>query len=145
MPLSESDLDYLRSHTSAAMITVAPSGVAKVARVGVVVVDGRIWSSGKQDRLRTKRLRRDPRCTLFVFETDGFGYRAFETNVTILEGPDTPALSLALFREMQHKPEGPLTWYGEELDEAAFMEAIASEGRLIYEFDVQRSYGPVAA
>ncbi|MDQ1491704.1 MAG: hypothetical protein QOJ23_4218 [Actinomycetota bacterium] len=61
MKLSDSELDFLGQHHSAAMVTVAPDGIAKVARVGVALMDGKLWSSGTQDRVRTKRLRTDPR------------------------------------------------------------------------------------
>jgi hypothetical protein len=114
--------------------------VAKAARIGVLVVDGKLWSSGTNDRVRTRRLRRDPRCTLFVFDA-AFAYLTLETAVTILDGPDAPALSVKLFRQMQGKPVGPLSWFGGELDEPAFIQKLVEEGRLIYEFDVKRAYG----
>lgn len=140
MGLSESDLAYLQEHHAAAMITVAPDGVAKVARVGVAVVDGKLWSSGTADRRRTRRLRQDPRCTLFVFDP-GFGYLGLETTVTILDGPEVPDLSVRLFRVMQGRPEGPLSWFGGEVGEETMRQAMVDEGRIIYEFDVHRSYG----
>jgi hypothetical protein len=138
--LSDEEREFVRGNRSAAMITVTPAGVAKAARVGVALVDGRLWSSGTQARARTRRLRRDPRCTLFVFDA-GFGWLALETTVTILEGPDAPAQSVRLFRVMQDRPAGPLSWFGGELEEAAFRQAMVDEGRLIYEFDVHRAYG----
>ncbi|MGH9113750.1 MAG: pyridoxamine 5'-phosphate oxidase family protein, partial [Acidimicrobiales bacterium] len=61
MDLAEPDLDYLDANHSAAMITVGGDGVAKAVRVGVALVDGRLWSSGTADRMRTERLRDDPR------------------------------------------------------------------------------------
>ena len=140
MSLSETELGYLADHHSAAMITVGADGAPKVARVGVAVVDGKLWSSGTRDRMRTKRLRRDPRCTLFVFES-GFSWRALETTVTILDGSNVPELSLRLFRVMQDRPTGPLSWFDGELDDDAFRTAMVEEGRLIYEFDVHRIYG----
>jgi hypothetical protein len=138
--LSDRDLEFLADHHAAAMVTVTPDGVAKTARVGVVLVDGRLWSSGTQDRVRTARLRRDPRCTLFVF-SDSYRWLALETSVTILEGPDAPELSVRMFRTMQGRPSGPLSWFGGELDEAAFRQQMVTEGRLVYEFAVHRSYG----
>jgi uncharacterized pyridoxamine 5'-phosphate oxidase family protein len=138
--LSDDDLDFLKDHHSAAMITIGSGGVPKAARVGVALVDGRLWSSGTQDRVRTKRLRGDPRCTLFVHDP-GFAWLALETTVTILDGPDAPEQNLRLFRVMQSKPEGPLSWFGGELDEAAFLAQMVEEQRLIYEFDAQRAYG----
>jgi PPOX class probable F420-dependent enzyme len=140
VPLSQEDLAYLAEHHSAAMVTIGRDGMPKAARVGIDVVDGRLWSSGTADRVRTKRLRRDPRCTLFVFEP-AFTWLTLETTVRILDGPDAAELNLRLFRSMQGRPEGDLSWFGAELDEDAFLQRMRDEGRLIYEFDVQRAYG----
>jgi len=139
--LSDSQLQFLQDHHSAAMITTTPDGVAKAARVVVALVDGRMWSSGTQDRVRTKRLRRDPRCTLFVFDDTGFAWLALETTVDILDGPDAANLNLQLFRQMQGKPTGELSWFGGSLSEKDFLRTMASEGRLIYQFAVDRAYG----
>ncbi|MDQ1516522.1 MAG: hypothetical protein QOE80_2352 [Actinomycetota bacterium] len=140
MKLTDSELAFLTDHHSAAMVTVTPEGIAKVARVGVAVVDGKLWSSGTGDRVRTRRLRSDPRCTLYVHD-NAFGFLALETTVTIIDGPDAAALNLTLFRQMQDKPTGPLSWFGGELEETDFVARMESEGRLIYEFDVHRAYG----
>jgi hypothetical protein len=138
--LSPEDLAYLGQNQRAAMVTVTSGGTAKAARVGVGLVDGKLWSSGTRDRVRTGRLRRDPRCTLFVFDS-GFGWLTLETTVTILDGPDVGDQSVRLFRGMQGRPTGPLSWFGGELDEQAFRQAMVDEGRLIYEFEVHRAYG----
>jgi pyridoxamine 5'-phosphate oxidase-like protein len=140
MKLSDSELAFLSANHSAAMVTVAAGGIAKVARVGVAMIDGKLWSSGTQDRVRTKRLRADPRCTLYVHD-NAFGFLAVETTVTILDGPDAPALNVRLFREMQGKATGPLSWFGGEYEEAEFLAQMEAEKRLIYEFDPQRTYG----
>lgn len=133
-------MEFLKDHPAAAMITVGADGCAKAARVGVALVDGKLWSSGTQDRARTRRLRRDPRSTLFVFDS-GFAFLTLETTVTLLEGPDVPSQSVRLFRQMQRRPTGPLSWFGGELSEDQFKQAMIDERRLIYEFDVHRSYG----
>jgi PPOX class probable F420-dependent enzyme len=140
MPVSEADLAFLNDNHAAAMITVGDDGRAKVARVGVAVVDGQVWSSGTADRKRTARLRRDPRCTLYVHD-NSYGWVALETDVTILDGPDAPELNLRLFRLMQGRPTGPLSWFGGELDEEAFLQAMRDEKRLVYRFEVTRTYG----
>jgi hypothetical protein len=140
MALSDRDAAFLQGHHSAAMITTARSGVAKAVRVGVALVDGKLWSSGTQDRARTRRLRSDPRCTLFVFDS-GFAWLTLETAVKILEADDAPQLNLRLFRVMQSRPDGPLSWFGGHLSEDEFLRAMVDERRLIYEFDVQRTYG----
>ena len=140
MSLTDSDKDFLDRNVSAAMITVGSAGIAKAIRVGVKLVDGRIWSSGTRDRVRTKRLRRDPRATFFVFDGE-FGYLTLETTVTILDGPDAPELSLRFFRGIQGKPSGPLSWYGDELDEERFLHTMREEGRVIYEGRIDKAYG----
>ncbi len=140
MALTNRDLAFLEDHHAAAMITVSRDGVARLARVGVALVDGQLWSSSTRERVRTKRLRRDPRCTLFVFDP-GFAWLALETVVTLLEGPDAPSQNLRLFRQMQGKPQGPLRWFDREMGEPEFLQAMVDEGRLLYQFEVQRSYG----
>jgi PPOX class probable F420-dependent enzyme len=140
MPVADHDLAFLKDNRSAAMITVGRDGRPKVARVGVAVVDGKVWSSGTADRARTKRLQSDPRCTLYVHD-DGYSWVALETNVTILDGPDAPELSLRLFRLMQDRPSGPLSWFGGELDEDDFIQAMRDEKRLVYRFEVTHTYG----
>jgi hypothetical protein len=141
MELDPKQAEFLDRQHSAAMITLGEGGVAKAVRVGVALVAGKLWSSGTQDRVRTARLRREPRCTLFVFD-QMFSWLTLETTVRILEGPDAAKQNLQLFRIMQARPSGPLRWFNGELDDDAFLQAMASEGRLIYQFDVQRGYGP---
>jgi hypothetical protein len=85
-------------------------------------------------------LRRDPRCTLYVHDP-GYAWLALETSATILDGPDAPELSLRLFRVMQDRPTGPLSWFGGELSEDDFLRAMVDEGRLLYEFEVHHTYG----
>jgi uncharacterized pyridoxamine 5'-phosphate oxidase family protein len=138
--LAEHDLAFLEQHSSAAMITVGSDGTPRVARVGVHVVDGKLWSSGTRSRVRTERLRKDPRCTLFVFDP-GWSWLALETTVSILDGPDVPEMSLRLFRLMQGRPTGDIAWFGGELSPEDFLTAMVEEQRLIYEFEVLRTYG----
>jgi PPOX class probable F420-dependent enzyme len=140
MNLTDQDIDFLTRHHAAAMITVGRDGTPKVARVGVALMDGKLWSSGTADRVRTDRLRRDPRCTVYVHDS-GYAWLALETSVRILDGPDAAELNLRLFRTMQGKPSGPLSWFGGELTEDDFLRAMVDEGRLIYEFEVDRTYG----
>ena len=140
MELDEKQQAFLQDHHAAAMITTAHDGAAKAVRVGIALVDRRIWSSGTTDRVRTRRLRRDPRSTLFVFDP-GPRFLTIEAKVTILDGEDAPRNNLDLFRVMQSRPAGPLNWYGEELDEDAFLARMVSEGRLVYEFSPVKVYG----
>lgn len=140
MELTSTQKEFIESNPAAAMITVGDDGYAKAVRVGVAMIDGKVWSSGTADRVRTERLRDDPHCTLFVF---GQGYEALtlETKVSIIEGSDAVGESVRLFRTMQGRPEGPLMWYGQELDEESFRRAMVDQRRLIYVFDVVNAYG----
>ncbi len=138
--LTDAQRQFLENQHSAAMITTGVDGVPRAVRVGVALVDGRLWSSGTANRVRTKRLRRDPRCTLFVFDNT-WQALTMETSVRLLEGPEVLRQSVALFRTMQKRPTGPLNWFGKELTEEEFLQTMSNEGRLIYEFRVQRAYG----
>ena len=136
---------FLEANRSAGMVTLRRDGSAHAVRVGVALVDGKVWSSGTQDRVRTRHLRRDPRATLFVF---GKGYEALtlEATVRILEGPDAPELNWQLFSVMQRgmspgPAPGHLAWFGKQLDKEEFLRQMAEERRLIYEFNVTREYG----
>jgi PPOX class probable F420-dependent enzyme len=143
--LSDQARAFVEAARSAAMITLRRDGSPHAVRVGVAVVDGRVWSSGTADRLRTRHLRRDPRATLIVF---GSGREALsiDAKVNILEGPDVPELSWKLFSVMQRAltpapPPGHLMWFGKPKPREEFLQAMIDERRLIYEFEVTREYG----
>lgn len=138
------DAAHLEKIHGAAMITLRADGAPHVVRVGVALVDGKLWSSGTQTRVRTRHLRRDPRASLFVWDQQ-FGYLAIESTVRIVEGPDVPDQSVRLFQTMQagmpHRERGTLMWYGRELSVDEFRQAMIDEQRLIYEFEPIRTYG----
>lgn len=108
-----------------------------------------LWSmessgaQGPRTAFRTRHLRRDPRCTLFLWE--GYSYLGLETTATILEGPDAADLSVRLFKVMQGIDPSDrgrkISWFGQQLDEKAVREQMVKERRLIYEFEIKRAYG----
>jgi hypothetical protein len=113
--------------------------------VGVGIIDGRLWSSSTQTRLRTKHLRRDPRSTLLIFDPQWL-YLTLECRVTILDGRDAPQMNMRFMKAMQQKQNmpveaGKVSWFGRQLTEGEFLETMVQEQRLIYEFDVLRHYG----
>ena len=140
MEFSAEQRAFLEAHHGAVMITLRRDGTPHAVRVGVVLVDGRLWSSGTPDRVRTRHLRRDPRSTLTVFPA-GYGFLTIEARVHLLEGDEAARQSLQLFRIMQNRPEGPVLWSGTPLEPDAFVEQMVKEQRLIYEFQPQRIYG----
>jgi PPOX class probable F420-dependent enzyme len=148
--LDERARQFLDEHAPAAMVTLRRDGTPHVARVGVGVVDGKLLSSGLPTRLRTSHIRRDPRCTLFVFDPSGpqgaWRWLGLETTARILEGPEAPDHSVRLFRAMQAHltppPEpGWLFWNGAPKTEDEFRAIMVEERRLIYEFEIRRAYG----
>lgn len=109
------------------MITIGRDSTPRVARVGIALVDGKLWSSGTQDRVRAARLRHDPRCTLLVFDA-GWSWLALDTTVRILDGPDAPELNQRLFRQMQNRSTGNLSWFGREVSPDEFLRVMVEEG-----------------
>ena len=123
---------FLENHHRAVMVTLRADGSPHVAIVGVGLVDGKLWSSGTQGRLRTKHLRRDSRASLCVLDaTNPYAWLGLDTTVTILDGEDAPEQNLALYRVLAGEPD----------DVARYKEAMVEERRLIYEFSVVRAYG----
>jgi PPOX class probable F420-dependent enzyme len=139
---------FLEKNHAATMITLRKNGGAHAVRVGIGLHGDEVWSSGTQSRVRTKHLRRDPRATLFVWDSEPAGWRwlTLECSVRILDGPDAPDLNLGFFRELQatmepSPPPGKLLWNGQPKTEEEFLQAMRDEQRLIYEFTIERPYG----
>jgi PPOX class probable F420-dependent enzyme len=122
---------FLLDNHAAIMVTLKDDGTPHVARVGIGLVDGRLWSSGTQTRLRTRHLRRDPRAVLFVLSDSPWVWLALECRAKILDGPEAVERNLALYRVLAGEPD--------DLDE--YRRAMVDEQRLIYEFSIQRAYG----
>jgi PPOX class probable F420-dependent enzyme len=113
------------------MVTVRPNGSAHVARVTIGLMDGKVWSTGTRDRVRTKHLRANPRATFFLFDPRSRLWVGLEGRVTIHDGPDAPQKCLAFRRVTGQAPE----------DVDAFLREMVEVGRVIYELDVERWYG----
>ena len=122
---------FLERVWTGAMVTVRRDGSAHVARLKVGLVDGKIWVSGTQTRVRTKHVRANPKATLFVFDAKSGDWAGIEGQVTIHEGPDAWEKCLALQRVTGREPDN--------LD--AFRQRMLDEQRLVYEFSVDRVYG----
>jgi hypothetical protein len=133
---------FLDKARSAAMIVIRPDGSPSAVRVGVGLVDGRLWSSGTSGRRRTAWLRANPRGTLIMFD-GGYGYLTIEANVRLREGAGAVDDSVRLFRMMERRPSGPIQFEGRELSEDEFRTTMHDQERLIYEFEPRRVYGSV--
>lgn len=122
---------FLDEHHSAVQATTRKDGSPHVARIGVGLVDGKLWSSATQGRVRTGHLRRDPRCSLLVLGKDPWHWLGLDCRVTILDGDDAPELNLRLYRVLAGEPD----------DTEEYLQAMVAEERLIYEFEILRAYG----
>lgn len=124
--------DFLTKHHSAVMTSIKPDGRPHVARIACGLVDDKLWSSGTRTRARTRYLRGDPRSTLMVLDlSTPYRWMALETTVTIRDGEGAVDENLALYRVLAGEPD--------DLDE--YRKAMVDEQRLIYEFEIERSYG----
>jgi PPOX class probable F420-dependent enzyme len=121
---------FLENNHAAVMSTLRRDGTPHVARMGVGLVEGKLWGSGTQTRVRTQHVRRDPRAALCVL-SGGRGWLGIESTVTLLEGPEAVEQNLALYRVLAGEPD--------DLDE--YRRAMVDEQRLIYEFSIDRIYG----
>ena len=123
---------FLEDHHAAVMVTLREDGTPHVARIGVGLVDGRLWSSGTRTRVRTAHLRRDPRSTLCVLDpANAQAWLGLETRVTIHDGDDAVERNLALYRALAGEPD--------DLEE--YRAAMVAEQRLVYAFELLRAYG----
>ena len=95
------------------------------------LLDGKLWSSATQDRVRTKHLRRDPRCSLVVLGDGPYNWLGLDCKVHILDGDDAPQLNLKLYRTLAGEPD----------DVQEYLDAMVTEKRLIYEFEILNAYG----
>ncbi len=124
------------------MTSLKRDGTPHTVRVGVALVDGKLWSSGTAERKRTAHLRRDPRATVMVFDS-AWNYLTVEATVTVLDGPESASSSLRLFHVMQNRAPDSETimWDGVETAPDDFLRSMDEERRLIYQFNPVRVYG----
>ncbi|HEY7876111.1 MAG TPA: TIGR03618 family F420-dependent PPOX class oxidoreductase [Actinomycetota bacterium] len=131
--MEEKVREFLRTHHGAIQTTLRKDGSPHVARIGIGLVDGKLWSSATQTRLRTKHLRRDPRSSLAVLNyQDTYSWLGLDCVVTILDGPDAVDQNLALYRVIAGKDP-------DDMDE--YRAAMVADQRLIYEFEITSAYG----
>jgi hypothetical protein len=148
LPFSDLNADdhrFIADHPHAAMITVGADNRPKAVKMEAAIVDGFLESASHADKVRTRRLRRDPRCTLY-FADDGHRWLSMEAEAEIVEGPEAPARLLRYFRVRDGKPTELLDYHSDrshytDLDDAAFQNVMAEEGAVLYRFTVSRTYG----
>lgn len=143
--LTEAEQQFIAGYPHAAMITVGGDGRPKAVMMEAAVVDGRLESASHADKVRTRRLRSDPRCTLY-FADDEYRWLSLEAEAEIVEGPAAPAALLRYFRVRDGKPAAPLDYHSDRshhtgLDDEAFQRVMADEDAVLYRFAITKSYG----
>jgi hypothetical protein len=148
MALDEKAAAYIKANRDAAMVALRRDGTAHVTRIAAGLLDGALVSSATRSRLRTKLLKRDPRCTLFFFETapaDGRafgGYLSLETTVTIHDSPEARRRSIEYFKSViGTTPDGKVMYGGKAMTEDEALEALERDERILFEFNVTKAYG----
>jgi hypothetical protein len=148
MTLDAKATAFINANRDAAMVALRRDGTPHVTRIVAGLVNGALVSSGTRTRLRTKLLKRDPRCTLFFFETTPGAGRAFggylsvEATVTIHDGPEALRRSVEYFKTiMGTTADGKVTYGGNAMTEDEALEALERDERILYEFNVIRTYG----
>ncbi len=107
--LPEADRRFIAAYPHAAMITVGADCRPKAVKMEAAVVDGRLESAGHADKVRSRRLQHDPRCTLYFSDTE-HRWLSLEADVEIVSGSSAPALLLRYFRVCDGKPSEPLDY-----------------------------------
>jgi hypothetical protein len=143
--LSEADRRFVANHPHAAMITVESGNRPKAVKVEAAVVDGCLQSASHADKVRTRRLRRDPRCTLYFADED-YRWLSVEADVEVVGGADAPAQLLRFFRVREGKPTELLDYHSDRghyggLDDQAFLKVMAEEDAVLYRFTITKCYG----
>jgi PPOX class probable F420-dependent enzyme len=124
---------FLERYHDAVMTTLKKDDTPHVARIGVGLVDGKLWSSGTRTRVRTKHVQRDPRSALMVLGGTRWEWLGLETKVKIIDdGDGTIEENLALYRLLAGKDP-------DDMDD--YYRGMRDEQRLIYEFHIERGYG----
>lgn len=127
------------------MITVGAGGRPKAVKMEAAVVDGFLESASHADKVRSRRLRRNPHCTLY-FADDEHRWLSLEADVEIVAGPDAQARLLRYFRVRDGNATGLLDYHSDRshytgLDDNAFQKVMADEEAVLYRFKVTKSYG----
>jgi PPOX class probable F420-dependent enzyme len=145
--LSDAQRAFLQGNHSAVMATLDDDGLPHLVPVGCALIDGQLWTSGRQNRVRTRHLRERPYATLTVLplrtvEHPGHrpqrapGHRGDWVSVAgpvEIRDADPVGDNLLLYREiMGTAPEDP----------AEYATAMVREGRLVYVLTPQKAYGP---
>jgi PPOX class probable F420-dependent enzyme len=131
-------LSYALARQRGALATIRTDGRPQLSNIMYVPVDGELWISVTSSRAKTKNLRRDPRCVLYVPGEDFW-------NFVVLDGKAT--LTEVTSDEHDDVAEELVEYYrrgsGEHPDWGDFRSTMVREGRLLAKFRPTSAYGMV--
>jgi hypothetical protein len=141
------EVNFVAKYPDAAMISLRADGSPHTARVELGVVGGRIQTSGSAGLVRTRNVRRDPRCTLFVFGPPPL-WLGVDAVANILDGPGAAERCIELNWARHGQQGGSVVLAHDdrletdryyELDE--YREHVRQQRLFVFDFDVVRTYG----
>ena len=121
-------LKHLEQNRAGVLTTLRADGSPHATVVGVAVVEGRLWISSTQDRVKTKNVRGDSRV---VFTAGIRPWAAIEGRATIQDGDDVLERLRLYYR----------TAAGDHPDWNEYDDAMIRERRLIIDVEPGRAYG----
>ncbi len=134
----DSALTYANARQRGALATIRADGRPQISNVMYVPVDGELWISVTSSRAKTKNLRRDPRCVLYVPGDDFWSFVVLDGTVTLTE------VSSGVHDEVVDElVEYYRRGSGEHPDWDDFRSTMVREGRLLAKFRPTSAYGMV--
>lgn len=121
-------LKHVEQNGAGTLVTLRADGSPHASVVLAAVVDGRLWISSTQDRLKTRNLRHDPRVT---FASGIRPWAAIDGRATVRDGEDVLERLRRYYRAAS----------GEHPDWNEYDDAMIRERRLIIDVEPVRAYG----
>jgi len=128
--------EFLRDNHRAVMATFRRDGRPQLSVVGATIDEaGRVIVSTREQAMKTRNLRRDPRISLLVMTDAYYGeWAQVEGSAEIVEQPEALELLVDYYRRMA----------GEHDDWDDYRAAMVKEQRVVVRFEIERA-GPNAS
>ncbi len=123
---------FLREHHRGILATVRPDGRPQMSAVSVALDEaGRPAISTRENAYKVRRIRADPRVSLFVTSEDFWSWIQIDGTATVLSLPDAMEPLIAQYRAVA----------GEHPDWDDYRRAMEDQGRVLVRIDMERA-GP---
>ena len=129
-------LSFATAHQRGVLGTIRSDGRSQLSNIMFVPVDGELWISVTATRAKTKNLRRDPRCVLYVPGDDFWNFVVLDGVATLSE-VTKDAHDGAAEQLVEYYRRGA----GEHPDWDEFRSTMVREERLLAKFRPTSAYG----